>query len=929
MSNQLYTLDEIEQVKNYLKSLLRGPVNPISVKIYIERCIDNIIYGTIDTKDSEKLVVDENLECAGRSFKIQIIDKNEITLIGKDVVNLYGECFFKKTNTPLFLIDNMLVTLDKVMSTDNDLKKLILSEKQFKPIIDRIKDDDFRNYLKNNVKNIKQEELILKTESLMISDDYFLLCWGPPGTGKTTCITEIIKRILKKYNDKKILITSFTNVAVDNVFKKLVTEIDDKTLVNKLLRLGDKHSIKIKEVLDITASKIEENHKIIGATLDKIGSMEYNYLEFDLVILDECSMIEFPKALAGLSKAKKFVMIGDPKQLPPIMKDSDELYEENHFLALFDRLIKKYEKTLCVQLNIQHRCAPSIIDFSNKNYYNNSIKNSNSKDYFNMLTKYNYFLNINEYNNLPEILKKILDPRINIIFIDTTKIFNYSFNSNYCPLCNTRIEDEDNNYFQKKKSCAKCGSWNSKYVNSLELVLSIAILDELINLLSKQDKNNFYWQNIGYISPFKDQVSAFRTLLMKHSINHPALANLSKDKTKWSDLDIIQQSQYIQELESSTVHKYQGREKEFIIFNLAHSSTRSAKLLSNPKLLNVALTRAKNKIIIIGNLNSNNTTPYNYLFEHLIDKKNSLAFEIDNNINQFKNIISEFKEVNKMIMNSEDKNIEKILPEIIIKDASVKDYIIKIRKYVLFYKNNNPGLFNFNDIEKHRKLLENYETTDVYKEIEIDKSLTLLDTSEKLEKIDSELTKFNVESYIYQSLLYKKYFLEINNSKDKNSIEIIDLITNMNKNLLYNHIKIPNFVKSSLKEVEITVTRNDYSINESINHQNRESRDDFIRRLIKQQIIEEPKQKIDPIKEYNQLLRKIEEINDDIKFIDIKIRDSKEEDKTEREKFKEELLKELSTLNSQLNAQKLIKEEYEKNNQTSSIFSKHTKIKFR
>ena len=69
-------------------------------------------------------------------------------------------------------------------------------------------------YFKSQTLNIPQKEAIKCT----LSADNFHLIIGPPGTGKTYVIIEIIKQLLKK--NKKILVTAWTNVAVDNILEK-------------------------------------------------------------------------------------------------------------------------------------------------------------------------------------------------------------------------------------------------------------------------------------------------------------------------------------------------------------------------------------------------------------------------------------------------------------------------------------------------------------------------------------------------------------------------------------------------------------------------------------------------------------------------------------------------------------------------------------
>ena len=100
-----------------------------------------------------------------------------------------------------------------------------------------------------------QKELVSACLNI-ISDEnnLFYLGFGPPGCGKTATITEIASHFLKQ--NKRLLITSFTNVAVDNVIERLI-DLEPKIpgIKNKIIRVGSQRNIRIPKVTEVSLQK--------------------------------------------------------------------------------------------------------------------------------------------------------------------------------------------------------------------------------------------------------------------------------------------------------------------------------------------------------------------------------------------------------------------------------------------------------------------------------------------------------------------------------------------------------------------------------------------------------------------------------------------------------------------------------------------------
>jgi len=236
--------------------------------------------------------------------------------------------------------------------------------------------------------NSYQEACVNKCVAL--KEKQFFVIQGPPGTGKTTTITKMVEESLK--NDWKILVTSHTNIAIDNVFERLHVPMSVR-FGNSIKTLSSVHDRlpqmdPEKNNWDIWNSYLNKS-QLVGATLSKMGAFWscklLNWLEpmFDLVIIDEASMSSFPLSLLGLLNGKRFVFVGDHKQLSPILLSSRGESVTGHKInpdskkSLFEMLIERVEKNK-ITLPVQYRSNKLIADFISKEFYEGVVKTDTS-----------------------------------------------------------------------------------------------------------------------------------------------------------------------------------------------------------------------------------------------------------------------------------------------------------------------------------------------------------------------------------------------------------------------------------------------------------------------------------------------------------------------------------------------------------------------
>lgn len=243
---------------------------------------------------------------------------------------------------------------------------------------------------------------------------YFSMVQGPPGTGKTKVITEICLQIVLNQSNSRILICSETHVAVNNVLERLshltnhlnmvrirnkesdsVEEVKELEYRNYLELYFDSleraninpHSVKlIKDIFSqiddrIMHNKLEkliiQSAQVVGITCNGLAAYQFypDDKPFDYVIIDEVCKATLPEILIPMTRAKKLVLVGDPKQLPPLFcRDEVELMNETDTTNLqnyqyIDRLFEITPKEIKTFLNKQFRMTNEIGNIISQYFY--------------------------------------------------------------------------------------------------------------------------------------------------------------------------------------------------------------------------------------------------------------------------------------------------------------------------------------------------------------------------------------------------------------------------------------------------------------------------------------------------------------------------------------------------------------------------------
>lgn len=538
-----------------------------------------------------------NVTCTGTIYRmsskqisITIHEQQE-----EEATKLYANprlCLIKTTNTITYQrMESTMRKLSEFETIPNSrVIQLLLNETPFIPSNNKLVDLSFNN----NSLNDSQKSAIEFSLNNEIS-----IIHGPPGTGKTYTLIELIQQLVAK--GERVLVCGPSNISVDTILERLSKVMPGNLLLRighpaRLLDSNLRHSLDIlsrsgdrgeiikdiyrdidktiagirklktykdrreawKEVKELRKElRIRERKvvtelileaKVVVATLHGSSSRElcsiYNSGEgiklFDSLIIDEVSQALEPQCWIPIishykSDIKRLVLAGDNKQLPPTIKTEDDQ-------------------------KIQHTLETTLFDRLVKTY-GDSFKNLLNVQYrmneqimqFSSIVMYDGKL-IADESVRTKTLQDI--PGVDSNDDTTTPLIWYDTQGN------DFLENETDNRSGKMSILMQ-----SKY-NDNEALLVKSNVEKLIESNVSQDC-------IGIIAPYSAQVSLLKSMI---SENYP-------------------------NIEISTVDGFQGREKEVIILTLVRSNEKfEVGFLKEERRLNVAMTRPKKQLRVIGNI---------------------------------------------------------------------------------------------------------------------------------------------------------------------------------------------------------------------------------------------------------------------------------------------------------------------------------------
>lgn len=416
-------------------------------------------------------------------------------------------------------------------------------------------------------------------EKVLSAKDYALVL-GMPGTGKTTTIAHLIRALTAQ--KKSVLLTSYTHTAVDNILLKIR---HDEIGVFRLGALAKIHP-DVQDFADLAGTpmkSIEEikaaySRSVVATTCLGINHPIFKQKIFDYCIVDEASQITLPVCLGPIRMARTFILVGDHNQLPPLVQNA-EAREGGLDVSLFKMLSGNHPESV-VNLETQYRMCEDVMTLSNTLIYNGRLKCGNPA-VAQASIRVPWLEALKQHHHTPSSLlpaslnpktvclnptralcwiRDLLDPSTKACFVNTD------------PLLPLSRESET----------------GSRIVNPCEATICTQLVQSLLT-------TGVPAKDIGVITLYRSQLA-----LIKQNLRHHCPA-----------------------VEMYTADKFQGRDKEVIILSLVRSneSLNVGDLLKDWRRVNVALTRARTKLLILG---SKSTLKGNELltrFVELMDEK--------------------------------------------------------------------------------------------------------------------------------------------------------------------------------------------------------------------------------------------------------------------------------------------------------------------
>ncbi|XP_047538035.1 DNA replication ATP-dependent helicase/nuclease DNA2 [Vanessa atalanta] len=385
--------------------------------------------------------------------------------------------------------------------------------------------------------NIEQQRAVLRA----LAADHYALLRGLPGTGKTQTISVLIQMLVAL--KQRVLVTAHTHSAVDTVLNRLpeslrVMRLGAARRVSGGVRARCEHALLRAAGSTQLRAQLYDSMDVVGVTCLGAAHPMLAKTTFDVCIVDEATQVLQCTVLRPLFAAKRFVLVGDPEQLPPVVKSrtARRLGMEE---SLFHRLMQ--EKATST-LRLQYRMNQPLADVANKVAYNDSLKCANQ--------------------NVAQAKLKI----------DLQKIMSRCSIESPWLVKTCSAEFEDVAIFLNLELGAADKSNNDKTLTNVEEACVVMTLIETLK------EGNVSTADIGIIAPFRDQVALLRRCLKS------------------------------QDVEVSTVDQFQGKDKDVIIYSCTKRNIQDGKAVKEGEVLNdqrrlaVSVTRAKHKLIVIGDL---------------------------------------------------------------------------------------------------------------------------------------------------------------------------------------------------------------------------------------------------------------------------------------------------------------------------------------
>ncbi|MCM1042756.1 MAG: AAA domain-containing protein [Corallococcus sp.] len=568
------------EMKEYVREL-------IDIKIHNDEN-DNILRKIRSFADNlylnDKSEIDDSAMRMLNMFELlNIIKEKEFLVLSGEIAGDYSKCAYlilydMGQKVKLESIDNSLRLINQGASgAAVDLLEYVIGSKPM-PTMSKS-----RRILRGQQKYIdglddsQTEAFLMATDCSPVS-----LIKGPPGTGKTHVINAIVQYVTKELGER-VIISSQTHVAIDNVLDKLMENFDliipnritnrrnkysgneiDVTLYKTWAKKFSQHNQRAsnrplaKDIEnDINNFKGEKrfifsmsvdlaDYKVLGATTTTSaigGKKGLELLEgYDWLIIDEVSKCPITEVLRYLPYVNKIIMVGDDYQLAPLLEFTKEEVENlpSFDEDKFEKLKAMYEQSVFAKTLEKARNAHRLVEL-----------NVNYRSVESVLNTYNVF-----YDGKLKNMRERVRPS-KVTFSSSIPAFNaYDV------------------FFVDVKNGKEAKENTSRY-NIQELEATADVLRDILQNVENSEK-----VSCSAIFPYAAQIEKFQRKFLY-------LINEAKKKFKSFEID--------------TVDAFQGRETDIVLVNTVVTDSSQRNFLNDFRRINVSMSRARDKLFIFGN----------------------------------------------------------------------------------------------------------------------------------------------------------------------------------------------------------------------------------------------------------------------------------------------------------------------------------------
>ena len=457
---------------------------------------------------------------------------------------------------------------------------------------------------------------------------------GPPGTGKTTTLVEAINETLMR--ESQVLVCAQSNMAVDWISEKLVdrgvnvlrignpTRVNDKMLgftyerrfeshpdypqlwairkaIRELRKNRKKGSENYHQKMDRLKSRAAEieirinselfgEARVIACTLVGSAHRLLEGMKFGTLFIDEAAQALEAACWIPMKRASRVILAGDHCQLPPTVKSIAAL-RAGLGKTLMERIAENKPEVVTL-LKIQYRMNDDIMRFSSDWFYGGKVESAPQIKYRSVLDYDHPITWIDTSNEENQITIEGEDaPEDSASTSSSASSSNSSSTSAAHQNSASAVNQNSDLNFKEQFVGESFGR-----INKAEAELTLLTLAEYFTKIGKQRVLSESI-DVGIISPYRAQVQYLKKLIKKYEFFKP----------------------YRRLISVNTVDGFQGQERDVILISLVRSNDEGQiGFLKDLRRMNVAMTRARMKLIILGNKDTMTKHPfYKKLWEYV------------------------------------------------------------------------------------------------------------------------------------------------------------------------------------------------------------------------------------------------------------------------------------------------------------------------